>query len=1484
MSRENGLYIHIFLFIALVLITAALLKPLRNRLLDRAEVVRDSFIEKVETLSGRSVFYASMSPSILGTMDIKDIRLQGKEGDIFPYIGIKRLRARYSLAALLTGKPAFSAPSISVEEPFVEINAEKDLNELLRGGDGEGGGTVFESIKNIIKIAPENLILRISGGNVSLKAGEDAVKAVKIALHAQVNNDTLRFRLFSGAEIKLNAPLNIAAELSARVDGIYDAKNGKSGIRVSLNSVETSYFIIDKLDLLVNLTEDAVQLRKTGHREAYDLSINYSLTDAAFDGQAYFKDFRISRLLRFPAKFAALNNWTGTRISGNAGISFSKQEELVYTAVLQGVLDKSPIGNGSFSMDAGGGTESAYFNELDVSLPRGDIAWTGSLDFKPFMPNGVLSLTDLNLTKSGGKGNSNSLNGSFIVSSYGQAINFFAETFRIKSPEGAASGAPEETVELQAFDILVELGGGDIDFSASAFSIKNAEAYEEAVFSPISADGSFNISGQNMEIRVESESFSLYDMIKIAGCALELPDYPAQTRVFFDNILITSEVFVSTSPGELSYNLPHLIVVWQGGGDIWASFSLSGTKNNFELAESHLVWNGNGLDIAARGGFENENDMSFAAELRSKNNSYTLQATLLDKSAFYLSSSFGLTLNVNFASKNTFTGLLFMNSARFPMGDGYAELGVEADFRYDSTVSWMFNLTEFKISGIQSAFSSGADIELTGRVDQDGAEFDRIYFDDGRGAMYGGASGSWRGFFRHEEGTVTGNLNLRDSSGGETLDAQLRYADDSLFIWAETSGLQSGRFFNSADNMFITGGAGFFKTQENWSAAFDVSSLEGTFHNRPITLSGRGSLDNTSLTLGEIRFSYGNFFANLSFFNVDLQQSSLSSSARLWGETLEREFNADLSINASFTQTDSWLNIGTALQSFDGVMKFENTRFNEFESEDSFDFKFSRHGEIWNVEGGPEDMIRLRMNDEGDFFAALSYPSPALGTISGFIKDGNIDAEVSNLYIDVSTLYGYLPVDQLSIPGGFIIADVRLSGPLHDPEFFGTITANSLRVNIPSLLTDEIGPTPVFITFSGSEARIEPVSVRIGSGQSVLSGNMHISRWLPSSFNISLLVAQETPIPLNMNVAGFTLIGSAFGLINLGSDGQSLSVLGDVGSDNIEISPLTDEAEPQGERSAAPTIPIQTDIRITAGRKVEFLWPNADIPILQAYAAAGSSIRVTSDNFTGHFSINGDIDIRGGEVFYFQRSFYIKEGSMSFNESEIQFDPRFSVVAETRDRTNNEPVTISMIVENQSLRSFTPRFDATPALSQIEIFTLLGDKLSGTPDSENAIQRAFVSSTADILAQFGVVRQFEKNIRDFLHIDMFSLRTQALQNAILLNVFRDNAASASPAGEADAAQLQPQSQNQMQLGNYFDNTTVFLGKYIGAGLFLQAMLSLRYDPLGVGGMDGLLIEPDLSMEFKGPLFDIRWDLVPTRRENIWISDNKITLSKKWTLP
>ena len=218
-------------------------------------------------------------------------------------------------------------------------------------------------------------------------------------------------------------------------------------------------------------------------------------------------------------------------------------------------------------------------------------------------------------------------------------------------------------------------------------------------------------------------------------------------------------------------------------------------------------------------------------------------------------------------------------------------------------------------------------------------------------------------------------------------------------------------------------------------------------------------------------------------------------------------------------------------------------------------------------------------------------------------------------------------------------------------------------------------------------------------------------------------------------------------------------------------------------------------------------------------------------------------------------------------ENELRFDPRLTARAEVRDRTEDGPVTISMIVENAPLLSFNARFESSPPLSQMDILALLGQNIAGSQFSEDtdSVQRAFLSSTSDLLAQFVLVRQLEQQIRGFMRLDMFSVRTQAFQNALFM-----------------ATGFMPPSVDRIGgVGNYFDNTTVFGGKYIGQDMFVQGMLSMRYDANRAETW-GLTIEPDIGVELQSPLFDIRWNFNPTHPENWFVNDNAITLIRKWT--
>ncbi len=99
-----------------------------------------------------------------------------------------------------------------------------------------------------------------------------------------------------------------------------------------------------------------------------------------------------------------------------------------------------------------------------------------------------------------------------------------------------------------------------------------------------------------------------------------------------------------------------------------------------------------------------------------------------------------------------------------------------------------------------------------------------------------------------------------------------------------------------------------------------------------------------------------------------------------------------------------------------------------------------------------------------------------------------------------------------------------------------------------------------------------------------------------------------------------------------------------------------------------------------------------DIGVLPDPARSSNGYR-SYDSGAVDMNIRGDVELKGGEVFYFDRSFYFRTGMIRFNETIDNFDPHLSVRAEIRERDeNDEEVKIYLKVENETMSEYSPRF------------------------------------------------------------------------------------------------------------------------------------------------------------------------------------------------
>jgi hypothetical protein len=1450
------IFSQVLIFAALVFLAVLVLRPLQRSVHARMREFRDGLIGAAEAYLGREITYSSIGPSIFGALDIRNIRISGSGPEDLLFVS--RFRISYSLWDLLRGKPQ-AIRSLRVDRPVLSLDLVRDRDLINLVQDLANNEPSFFSagpLEDWADILSGRLLFRIRNGQGSLVNGPARYLFQGLNLDLSVENQRINIAGKGSAGFSLpglaggGRSLRVAAEIA----GSFSSALDEGSARVTVPFLSGDMFRLRSLGFDLTLRDRILSLTKSSGGN-FDFSLVYGLAGGDFLTRLNCDGFSLENLVSLQGDWNAYRAWLGFSLSGGASLERDSRGNLSYQAGIFGTGGGGPPGERALEISLRGDGRYLDLKRLYFKVPppppaaakaapiRGEIEIQGGIGLRPLAPNGRIRVSDFCLAGNGG------LSADLSLSTRGREISIFGETLGLG------------TVLLSAFDASVIRLENGLGFSLSALRFTGMETYGgEVRKSSLSLEGSLDYSPSQVEASLMLDSFSVAALNEMAGVFVREPALPPLARNIQEDLTVTTEIFLTTDFTHILYNVPRFIIVYQGLGGLVGLFSVSGTDQRVDLTEGRIIWANEGLVFNGYADFSRPRETSFSLMVNYRDLSYFFEG-LMDSRSLDLQGSYGLRANFNAGGGGAFSGSIEAADFPIPFPGQYARLNLQSSLRYESSRLWSFYLDRLEILDILSPASPGASFRISGEIDQDGALFPGIVYDDSRGALNGRALFSWARDFSG----LRGNFSLEDEQGLERYVLETVYGEKRLDLHLGASLAQLNRFLTNSYNAQADGDLRLsWDSADSFRADLNLRSLRARILDGDFRASASAVLDQEEFSFRDLRLNYAGLEMTAPLFKINRSDSRAEAEALVRGGAAGRTLDLALALDAGFASSGSWLEFPRALRSLRGAVHVSEARLDSLRSGEPFDFHFSREGPVLSLSGGPRNMIRFQIDGNGDFYAGFSSPSPIRGSLTGTLTPQTIEAQTPDLYVDLASLWRFIPVKtDVVFTGGFVSAALEIRGPLGDPEFFGQARGSSLRIQVPAYISRDILPIPFSVAIEGNEMNFGPVPATVGSGAGLVTGWFRFDRWIHNIFSMNIQVPQETPIPFDLNITGFLAHGDVAGTLDLTMEDLIFGVTGDLSANNTEIGLDGDEiVRAQGmDMFANIWKPVVLDINVTTGKKVEFLWPNSEWPILQANVDMGTRVSVSTDTLARRFSLTSDVKIRSGEVFYFERSFYIRDGSLSFRENEIQFDPRISVRAEVRDRTSEGPVTISMIAENAPLLSFTARFESSPPLSQMEIFSLLGQNLTGSlvNESTGSIERAFMASTTDVLAQFSFVRRVERGFRDLLGLDMFSIRTQVLQNAVF-----------------QAAGLQNRVDRINAVGNYFDNTTVFLGKYIGRDMFVQSMLSFRYDE-NKTTMGGLSFAPDIGVELESPFFNIRWDFIPSHPENWYVNDNSITL-------
>jgi hypothetical protein len=1481
-----SVYVKILAFLGLIAFSAVVMRPVQYILSREMIKIRSGFIEKLEDITGFTVRYSSMRPSIFGSFDINNLSLSREDN---PFFTVSHVKIHFSLFELLLRKKTF-IHTVQIDRPVLNLDTDKDadtinsLSSLVNNKKKDGDNFNFQQIKEFL---PLNANYQIRHLNLNLKNGQTENKIEDMNLNIKENNgEIVLFGRFY-AEFKKSGIFDkiIILSADAAINGVCSANLESGSAELSFfymtcseqdeikktasflkplpnnSGSERRLFNLHPFKTIITLNDYLVSVRPDAENKKNNYYFNYNTESKGVSAGINLEDFKTQDIINFSDYLKNTSDMVFMQITGNSSF-VSENGFLDYNVNIKGENNAESLRKDSFAVDIYGNDKEIIINDfymtsagLAKDIFTGTFGLSGNLQFSPLESNGTVYFDQFSLT-----GNEN-----------------FNAVFNISSHEGDILVSSDKVeiarTMIDDFAVFIHPSEREMEIGASCFFTGGGGAYLDALFTGNPGE---------IEASLALDSLSLFEITEVFRPFSDFLNIPPVSRGLLKNSSIKTDVFFSTDFKNIVYNAPNIVFDY---GNTNVLLSLSGTDRQITLTEGVISRGESELIFSSNVNFSNAMDLTFILNASYQDITWHIDGQILDRTTLIINDPNGFHGYGNISNNGALSG--YIEGINYPilMNSQTIYLNFYSSLRYDSYDFWNLDLNNLT-ARYANAYDGAEFLKISGVADQDGASFREIFYTDNEGMLLGSADFSWDADFSYLDFI----LNITDGrENGEYYYAQGILKNENINIDASVSDMRLNRFINQGLPVIISADASiFWNSIQSFDAEINLSSLRTSVNEKIIHAAVNVNVSNDELSVNNLTFDYSGFKANLSELKINIDEGVAAARADIRGILKEKDIEGNIEIDADFSGINSWFDLNSILTDFNGKLSVENFTYGIIENGE-FKLVFSGKDGAVSAKGGQNDMIRFEMDGDGTFFAGLSSPFPIHGNVVGTLKNGIMDAKTDYFFIDITQIFNIFSAQEdFLITNGYITGKTDFRGPLWNPEFHGTARAASMHFKVPNFLTEDIKIAPFEAIAEGYEMTFGPVDILSGNGSGTASGWLNFENWAPVAVGLDISIQREKPVPYGINIFGFLAKGIASGSLDMvvNVNEKMIELKGDLFTNEAELGISMDDIRAGMENDVYSNIDFNSvvDLKVTAGSMVEFVWPAAS-PILRAMPEKGTVISITSDTQTGQYSLNSNIKIRSGELYYFDRSFFIRQGSMVLKENETQFDPRISARAEIRDRSDSGPVTISMIIENQPLFSFEPRFEATPGMTQLEIYSILGQNFNNIQGEENAemAQRFLLTSTtdlvtqfiasSDVMAQFVFLRQFERQIRNFLWLDMFSVRTRFIQNAIV---------TAGASGLRQTTGQNPVERSN-RVGNYFDNTTVFIGKYIGQDMFVQGMCTLKYDE-NSNIFGGLRFEPDIGIELQSPFinrwnFNIRWDWTPDsdHPENWWVNDNSITL-------
>jgi len=1463
-------------------IVVLLASPLAGNLVDsQAENFLDQQLETFLSPLNLEFSYESISPAFLGNVLVKNIHLKIMDGFS---IEIPRVRVRYSLMALFNRDFSSAVQKLTLYNPEFLINIDQiSLQEILSDESASpltSLTTFFNDNANPLSAAVHNAVVRIIGEQVMnmdirvrylelMLSSDQVVYKGDGRIWSDFASNIPELRFLSGVFL-----LNGAAAL--------DQLSASARVRLMAS---TNIASVPQAEVNVKIDQEglSLQLQPRNNLQRLDMYLNFK--DEYILASSEFKRFRPDSLLALMPAYSFLDTWSHTEYSGSVLLkttwdrSIPMADQLSFDAILSCTLPMTiPGGRTAFRASIAGSVRTIRIRELVLSNSLYSASYRGMVQPLSWGADGVMSITysPPDQPSSSAKFEMFADSGSALL--YADEVQLFSG----KLNNLAVSLLLEnEELSFQAEALLPALGSRpDLQQTSLAGISEGSSPAYQPVFS---AEGSIQLGADPyLSARLSFDQFAPFIFLENTAWLGSLD--PLLVSVL-SRVQIASDLSLFSDLEAISYSTSNTVIALEGFNSVYAVFALTGTSQQLNISAINASLGSYAVTGRAGLSFRPNAPLAVDVEIAVNDIPYALNATIVDNSVF-LSGDYGL-----FVRLQTFddTTSLMFRAENLPVEVGNRVFGINAvlDGFYTSSTQWSVEIQDLILDFPPIFGQDPARLQLVGALNQDGASLHQVDIVSNSPLLTGRFDAEWAifdGFTTTVSAFLSSAANEEYELSGTyqagTIDARIRtqgmlmyrFSADLPFVLDSTLALQ-GPWFNPAAQVDFNINPDPARGGSNIIASGTANYTEGLITVQDTALDIIPlHVENASATLDLLsgKAAY-NFMASVI---LPIGNSANGIYSALNGNVAIGQSQADAGSSSAVAAWDrkDLRSIISRLSTLDFSTMLIQGRAAEFAVKDvsypdwPYLIDISPAGML--LRAGSNNQADFALEPTGNIRLMLAQELPLSVSASGTVKDNILDLSLRDILVDLPFLFDFLEIPIISVPSGIASGNLELSGALNDPNFEGSFDFADFYLRVDSYLADTIGPITEPLYISGNTVEFLQTDIKCGDASLSANFGFELDPWVPANIHVEAKTNNLSLIHARTGILGmnFDVLASAALAVRIGDTETEMSGWINAASGEAIITLDTLAAGQTGSEDIAVLNEIPSNIVVNLdfaiGKNVRVFFPSKFPQIFSGQSDPASRLSVYYNSAAEELALKGTVLLRGGDVFYLKRNFYLKNATLVFNETQDSFNPLLSAEAETRSSNEGRPVTITLRADDIPLRNLTFELSSTPPLSDIEIARLLGQNLmASSSERDFDIGRAIVEN-ADLIPQLNFVSIFEQNVQNFLGLDLFYLRTQLLQRWLY-----------------DLSRLGPVDE-PMSLAEYLDNTAIIAGVYLADDLFLQSTLLLQEGQLEQQG--NLQLNYELNLEWQTPHFLINWSWKPEHPEKLFISDQSLSLY--WRIP